>query len=56
MQAFGDATKEGKYAKHGDTDEEVAFAPEPVAKKARDRQHNAIGHQVGRQGPGRLIV
>ena len=37
-------------------DEEIALAAEAGGRASRDRQHDAVGDQVGGQRPGRLVV
>ena len=55
-QAGGDAAQERADREHRDADQEVALAPDQAAEPARDRHHDAVGHQVGRQRPGRVVV
>ena len=39
-----------------DADQEISFAAQPAAERTGDRQHDAIGNQIGRQRPGALVV
>src|SRR5258706_1662589 len=41
---------------HGDADQEISFAAEYIAEPARDRQHDAVGDEVGLQYPEGIIV
>ncbi len=52
----GCPTEERADREHGDADQEIAFAAEHLAKPTGDRQHDAVGDEVGRQYPGGIIV
>src|ERR1700743_804290 len=51
-----DAAQERAHREHGDADHEIALAAEHVAEPARNRQHDAVGDQIGLQRASSLFV
>ena len=55
-QAVGDAAQKRADREHRDADHEIALAADQVAEPAGNRQHDAVGDEIGGQRPGRLVV
>ena len=55
-EAAGDSAEKRADREHGDADQEIPLSPQQIAEPAGNRQHDAVGDEIGRQGPGRLVV
>jgi hypothetical protein len=55
-QAGGKPAEQAAHGEHADADQEIAFAPQQIRQPAADRQHDAVGHQVACQRPGRVVI
>src|SRR6185436_625160 len=54
-QGGSEAAQEGGHREPGDRDEEEPLAAEVVREPAREGQHDRVGHEVRREGPGGLV-
>jgi hypothetical protein len=55
-EAGGNAAQQRADREPGDTDEEIAFAAEYPAERSGDRQHDAVGDEIGGERPGRFVI
>src|SRR5579871_2711082 len=52
----GDAAQKRGDGKACDTEQKIALSPHAHAEVAGDCEHDAVGNEIGREGPGAFIV